>query len=217
MQSPRIYYPIILLVFLLCLGMLVSYLPTIERPICPQQTSEKYKSLSSETNRGIPRTFFPTEPALGQTLLDEAHLTTNGGFFMVRRGISDKPVGYGISMLHQAHCIDMLRAALLGGMHDHSLTFKRDGLRKVDSLDDEHLEHCLDYIAQGILCAADDTIEPRIIDWEKKVAVVNGMNVVHQCRNSAFVLETVERSNQNSVLVDRELRVGETLGSLLSG
>lgn len=51
-------------------------------------------------------------------------------------------------MLHQAHCIDMLRAALLGGMHDHSLTFKRDGLRKVDSLDDEHLEHCLDYIAQ---------------------------------------------------------------------
>ena len=47
-------------------------------------------------------------------------------------------------MLHQAHCIDMLRAALLGGMHDHSLNFKRDGLRKVDSLDDEHLEHCLD-------------------------------------------------------------------------
>jgi hypothetical protein len=69
---------------------------------------------------------------------------------MVRESAHSKHPQYGISMLHQSHWVDMLRAALFGGEHDHDLHFrrKRDVLREGDELDGEHLEHCLDYIAQ---------------------------------------------------------------------
>jgi hypothetical protein len=48
------------------------------------------------------------------------------------------------------------------------------------------------------------------------VSVINGMNVVHRCRNSTFVLDTVEKSQKNSVLLKRAMKDGETLESLFS-
>ncbi|KAE8356753.1 hypothetical protein BDV28DRAFT_144874 [Aspergillus coremiiformis] len=139
-QLSRAHYPLLALLFLLSCTILASYLP-------PLKCNSHPTHLPKEFNNPIPKTFFPSNKT-HPTLLDEAHLTRNGGFLMLRKTPSAPPIGYGISMLHQAHCVDMLRAALFGGPHEHTLHFRRDTPRAVDSLDDEHLEHCLDYIAQ---------------------------------------------------------------------
>jgi hypothetical protein len=72
-------------------------------------------------------------------------LTPKGGFLHVQEPIGP-PRQYGVSMFHQLHCLDALRAALLGGKHHHEEAF-------IDELDDTmsegaHLVHCIDYIAQ---------------------------------------------------------------------
>lgn len=100
----------------------------------------------------MPRRFFAVEPGPdeGMTLIEENHLTPNGGFLHVVEP-SGRTSFYGISMYHQLHCIDMLRAGLAGGAlpseHEHHHQ-ARDEPRPTDKLTSNHMEHCLDYLAQ---------------------------------------------------------------------
>lgn len=89
-----------------------------------------------------PRTFFPETSASSSSLLQDAQVTRNGGFLMIKSDDA-APVGYGISVFHQIHCIEMLRASLfpVDGLHEHDHTGSRHEER-------EHLGHCLDYLAQ---------------------------------------------------------------------
>ena len=80
-----------------------------------------------------------------------------------------------VSMFHQLHCVDKLRRAL-------------------DNPDDPistipHLQHCLNYIRQMILCAADLTLEPVDIGHE-----ASGVGVTHTCRDWRTVYDTVDRN-----------------------
>jgi hypothetical protein len=46
-----------------------------------------------------------------------------------------------------------------------------------------HINHCFDYIRQGIMCAGDMTIEstiPKAKDGKNKV---DGMGMIHQCKS----------------------------------
>ncbi|KAK3063697.1 hypothetical protein LTS18_013488 [Coniosporium uncinatum] len=47
--------------------------------------------------------------------------------------------------------------------------------------DSQHWVHCLDYLMQGILCAADDTIEAA--ESRDHGPRIDGYGVTHQCRN----------------------------------
>ena len=80
-----------------------------------------------------------------------------------------------VSMFHQLHCVDKIRRAL-------------------DDPDDPistipHLQHCLNYIRQMILCASDLTLEPADIGHE-----ASGIGVTHTCRNWRAVYDTVNRN-----------------------
>jgi hypothetical protein len=66
------------------------------------------------------------------------------------------------------------------------------------------------------MCTADDTIEPSFVGklaTGEKVRVIDGMGTVHQCRDSSLVMETVLQSQVQPLVVDRDLRSGDTLRS----
>ncbi|KIJ25895.1 hypothetical protein M422DRAFT_134417, partial [Sphaerobolus stellatus SS14] len=69
--------------------------------------------------------------------------TQGGGF--VRLG-EDYRV-FAVSMFHQLHCISALHTAITMQTSQHS---DLGG----------HVQHCLNYLRQFILCSADDTVEP---------------------------------------------------------
>ena len=90
-----------------------------------------------------------------------------------------------VSMFHQLHCVEKMRLAL-------------------DNPDDPiatipHLQHCMNFIRQMVLCAADTTLEPvdevvRDESGREVGARASGVGVAHTCRDWAAVYETVEQN-----------------------
>jgi hypothetical protein len=53
----------------------------------------------------------------------------------------------------------------------------------LDSVDTSHLNHCFDYLRQGIMCSGDMTLEKAwVVDGEVTNAVT-GWGVEHECRD----------------------------------
>ncbi|EMD39637.1 hypothetical protein CERSUDRAFT_111944 [Gelatoporia subvermispora B] len=74
-----------------------------------------------------------------------------------------------LSMIHQMHCLDVIRVGFVTN---------RTGAA-------HHIEHCLRYLRQMVLCYADTTLEddmPAILDgkWEHGSS---GVGSVHRCRD----------------------------------
>ncbi len=87
------------------------------------------------------------------------------------------------SMFHQLHCVDKLRRAL-------------------DNPDDPvatipHLQHCLNYLRQMLICASDVTLEPEEFDPSRDVTEASGVGVTHTCRDSSAIYETINENNAN--------------------
>lgn len=100
---------------------------------------------------------------------------------------------FGLSMYHQIHCLDSLRFAILGREHPARRSWesvgRRDRKREVP-----HAQHCLNYLRQTILCAADLTLEPE--DKLGSLDVGEGLFATHVCRDwskvDAFVARNFE-------------------------
>ncbi|KAJ9228939.1 hypothetical protein DTO169E5_9028 [Paecilomyces variotii] len=143
-------------------------------------------------------------------------LPPNGGLLRVKQG-NGTTAQYGLSMFHQLHCLIVLRGLLFPGTsqnHEHSTSPSNTGKPHQDSV---HWAHCLDYIAQGILCAADDTIEPpRRVKNEhgEHTVVVDGVGHTHQCRDPVSLWQAVMNSETHPIDLS-ELRKGEGLRSFL--
>ncbi|KAJ7153217.1 hypothetical protein C8R46DRAFT_1166192 [Mycena filopes] len=74
----------------------------------------------------------------------EMWATTNAkGFGYVRLGNEQR--AFAVSMFHQLHCVRLMRAGLAG---------------RYDAYARGHMQHCLNYIRQMILCSPDLTLEP---------------------------------------------------------
>lgn len=165
------------------------------------------------------RTFEPISDLKSFTSLDVAvkdkswEQITQGGFLHVRDG-SDEIQGYGVSMFHQIHCLNMIRNMLL----DQPMSHAHEASDWTE--DKMHWLHCLDYLAQvstlesmtaitrltialqGVLCAADDTLEKSTFtrDFQGRlVSGIDGMHHVHQCRNSTRLMEVVIGSEMQPV------------------
>lgn len=64
----------------------------------------------------------------------------------------------------------------------------------VDDRHDAHWPHCLDYLRNSILCAADDTIErPRLNNGTVGPTIIQGILDPRQCGNSARLFDLRER------------------------
>jgi hypothetical protein len=106
----------------------------------------------------------------------ESIFPRSGGF--VHLGAEETP--YGLSMFHQLHCLDMIRTSLLSvsASQNSSLPFPI------------HTKHCLGYLRQMVLCAADTHLEPVIPYLPKKA--VNSFGL-HRCRDWQAVYIELER------------------------
>lgn len=82
-------------------------------------------------------------------------LPPNGGYIYRQEGRGQKQ-GYGISMFHQLHCLQMVRTKLQT-MTSHMAAGGESGQREQHAhqhhVDDDHVFHCLDYIRQVFLPA----------------------------------------------------------------
>ncbi len=88
---------------------------------------------------------------------------------------------FGVSMWHQMHCLNHIRATLVNG---------DDG--------SDHTAHCFHYLRQGILCAADTTLESggvgmRLANGD---VVANGGETVHTCRDWRQVHDWMESEQE---------------------
>ncbi|GJE97586.1 hypothetical protein PsYK624_138070 [Phanerochaete sordida] len=75
-----------------------------------------------------------------------------------------------ISMMHQLHCLDVIRVGFVTN---------RTGFA-------HHIEHCLRYLRQSVLCCGDSTLEethPRQTDDGVWVYGASGTGMVHECRD----------------------------------
>jgi hypothetical protein len=87
---------------------------------------------------------------------------------------------FGVSMWHQLHCLDHLRTVIVLG---------DDG--------SGHTEHCFHYLRQGILCAADTTLEPGgpTMLLANGDQIATGENVTHTCRDWRQVYDWMEENH----------------------
>ncbi|KAL1949060.1 hypothetical protein VTO73DRAFT_10866 [Trametes versicolor] len=91
------------------------------------------------------------------------------GFTTLRSSANAPGRTFLVSMVHQLHCLDVLRVAFVTN---------RTGAA-------HHVEHCLRYLRQTVLCHADTTLEPdepgvRDGRWEH---AASGVGAVHRCRD----------------------------------
>jgi len=90
-------------------------------------------------------------------------------------------VPYGLSMFHQFHCLDMIRTSLLSASRNTSLPLPI------------HTKHCLGYLRQMTLCAADTHLEP-VISYLRPKAVDSFGS--HRCRDWNAVYTEVEKNEK---------------------
>jgi len=95
---------------------------------------------------------------------------------------------FGISMYHQLHCLESLRLAMLG-MRPHN---EPSGEGIEESWATDHAAHCLNYLRQTSLCAADLTLEPEVVEGSGDVG--QGLGVTHVCRDWSVVNDFTERN-----------------------
>ncbi|EMD34964.1 hypothetical protein CERSUDRAFT_124975 [Gelatoporia subvermispora B] len=88
-----------------------------------------------------------------------------------------------VSHYHQLHCIRSLR---------HYFN-KRDSL---DAMDIGHVNHCLIYLRQMVLCNVDMTLEPathkQLAPDGRVTNAVTGVDVTHRCKDWAQLREYME-------------------------
>ncbi|GIZ49843.1 hypothetical protein CKM354_001286200 [Cercospora kikuchii] len=100
------------------------------------------------------------------------------------RGDPDGDI-YAISGFHQMHCLGIIREVFLALRNDSSSIDFSAAVHGHPPLGD-HINHCIQYIRQGIMCAADPTIESLAEDVEQdgRVRVTDlGWGNTHVCRS----------------------------------
>ncbi|KAJ0336017.1 hypothetical protein COL154_012701 [Colletotrichum chrysophilum] len=95
--------------------------------------------------------------------------------------LGEEHYAFGVSMWHQMHCLNHIRAVIVNG---------DDG--------SDHTWHCFHYLRQGILCAADTTLEAggtskKLPNGDK---VATGGGTVHTCRDWRQVHDWMESEHE---------------------
>ncbi|KAJ4356721.1 uncharacterized protein N0V89_004757 [Didymosphaeria variabile] len=82
--------------------------------------------------------------------------------------LGEEYFAFDVSMWHQIHCLNHIRTMLINGDDGSS-----------------HTAHCFHYLRQGILCAADTTLEPGGVGSKKENGEISHpeTKTVHTCRD----------------------------------
>ncbi|KAI0154553.1 hypothetical protein GGR57DRAFT_105532 [Xylariaceae sp. FL1272] len=123
----------------------------------------------------------------------ESLFPSNAGFFE-HPDAGDGPVTF--SVFHQLHCLDGIRYAYWNAINsnhseEHS-HHSEEHSQHSDHSSETHVRHCLEYIRQGIICAADTTVELGVAAGEGR-AGVQGFGTEHVCRDFQQLIEWTSR------------------------
>ncbi|KAE9375971.1 hypothetical protein N431DRAFT_404069 [Stipitochalara longipes BDJ] len=107
---------------------------------------------------------------------------------------------FGVSVFHQLHCLGLIRQAYFDALTNNTRTGDRDPFQhyrhKIDLNFEEHVGHCLDYLRQAVMCAADMTIE--VASEEIDMLGISGWSIEHRhCKDWNMVWDLV-MSNQEA-------------------
>ncbi|KAF5857327.1 hypothetical protein ETB97_005942 [Aspergillus alliaceus] len=95
--------------------------------------------------------------------------------------LGEEHFAFGVSMWHQMHCLNHIRAVLVN-----------------EDNRSDHMAHCFHYLRQGILCAADTTLESggTSMDLANGDKVATGAGTVHTCRDWRQVHDWMESQHK---------------------
>ncbi|KAK4545972.1 hypothetical protein LTR36_002536 [Oleoguttula mirabilis] len=102
-----------------------------------------------------------------------------------------------IEMFHQLHCVSMLRDLIYsdGQANPYNETeWWRAG----------HIDHCIDYIRQIIMCHGDLTPMPLVYDPRGHPQYGPNFRVIRTCRNFDKIFEWAAKGNRSGTLLDHE-------------
>lgn len=97
---------------------------------------------------------------------------------------------FALSMYHQLHCLDAMRYGYVGA-RGSMFVWPGNG---TDA--DHHFNHCLSYLREAILCAADTTLETSRSVLNPSGNADNGasgMGITHKCRDWTQVRAYLEQ------------------------
>ncbi|KAI0975026.1 hypothetical protein F4678DRAFT_359939 [Xylaria arbuscula] len=96
----------------------------------------------------------------------------------------------GIDVFHKMHCLVAIREEFAALATDDRRDEERRVVpRKIDLIENQdHLEHCFDFLRQDILCAADMTLEPLTEDYME----TDGQGIEHQCKDWRILLDIMD-------------------------
>lgn len=157
------------------------------------------------TLRGVPgkNTFleynssFSEPPSPKTNLMWESLYPPQGGFLRHPELSLQRA---GMTVFHQLHCLDGLRHSLFSSAQNTVSVHQGDS----HDSSPEHIYHCIDYLRQTIMCAADTNLEPRI----ESLKGVSGFGSVHVCRDFDHVKNFVtkwEAFNQSKLQTSQDL------------
>ncbi|KAJ7506561.1 hypothetical protein B0H11DRAFT_235190 [Mycena galericulata] len=107
---------------------------------------------------------------------DEWHSQFPGGGGFVRLGPNYRL--FGVSMFHQLHCLDKMRTAVT--------------MDPPTEWEKWHVQHCLNYVRQMLLCAANVRLEP--VTASEEGMKVDGLGVKHVCRDWSSLYDLAEKN-----------------------
>ncbi|KIK52784.1 hypothetical protein GYMLUDRAFT_207793 [Collybiopsis luxurians FD-317 M1] len=116
----------------------------------------------------------------GPDALEEWASSASRGFGYLRLGKEKRR--FALSVFHQFHCLRLIRKALDG---------------TYDAGTKGHVQHCLTYLRQMILCHPDLTLEPADIITRDKEVYRSGGN--HICRDWSKVYEMMNDNFESSI------------------
>ncbi|KAI0685167.1 hypothetical protein BC835DRAFT_1385855 [Cytidiella melzeri] len=100
------------------------------------------------------------------------------------------PNVFAVGMYHQLHCLDVFRHSYVAAKA-HALAFPGNGTGF-----DHHMNHCLSYMREMVLCAADTTLI-HTVEVESPGAqgkyLATSMGTLHRCRDWTQVRRFVEQ------------------------
>lgn len=108
----------------------------------------------------------------------DLHNDTEWGTLLPTDGSIQMGPGSGtflVSMVHQIHCLDIIRVGFVTNRTDYR----------------EHVQHCLRYLLQAVMCFADPTLETDELlmvdgEWTHKV---HDSGIAHKCRDPSAMHE----------------------------
>ncbi|KAL5336728.1 hypothetical protein BJX70DRAFT_267337 [Aspergillus crustosus] len=120
-------------------------------------------------------------------------------------GDLENGLGMGIALMHQLHCLISIRGLIFTENTNREGTTSGPHMTGEEKNDMNHWGHCFDYIAQALICAADDTLErpKKIVHDGKAWWHVDGVDAIHKCKDPRPLWEMSLRSHAKPVDMSR--------------